>query len=202
MIKPTKLIIVFICSVFSHFSYAENMLVDANMFYTIPDAGGTDNFHTGKILSVNFNYYVFPWLAITSGLYTSEEISDNVTTDIVGTYQASIETRGFTLGLRPEYVFSKRNKVYARAGLLFYKTDITVEEYFEPGLPTGSSSDSTDGSGFLLALGWSHSFTEKVSFQLEFKSLQQKNLFDGKTTADNVFDITYSGFSLGLGYAF
>jgi len=202
MTRPFKIIITFCCLVFPHFSYAENILVDANIFYTIPDAGGTDNFHTGKILSVNINYYALPWLAITSGLYLSEKISDNTKTDIVGTYQASIETRGFTLGLRPEYLFSKRNKIYARAGILFYKTDITVEEYFEPGLPSGSSSDSTDGNGILLALGWSHSFTEKVSFQLELKNLQQQNLFNGKTTANNVFNINYNGFSLGLAYAF
>jgi len=181
---------------------AKNMLVDVNMFYAIPDAGGSDDFHTGKLFSLNYNYYALPWLAISTGLYLSEEIADTPRTDIVGTYQASIQTQGFTFGLRPEYAFSKRNKVYGRGGFLFYKTDLQVEEYFAPGLPSGSNTDSTDGFGYFIALGWSHSFTEKVSFQLEIKNHQQLDLFDGKTTAENVFDINLSGFSFGLGYAF
>jgi len=178
------------------------MLIDANVFYTAPDAGGSDDFHTGKILSVNYNYYALPWLAVTSGLFASEEIADNTRTDIVGTYKASIETHGFTLGLRPEYLFSKRNKIYGRAGFLLYKTSLKVEEYFAPGLPSGSNTDSTDGNGYFISLGWAHSFTKKVSFQLELKTLRQLDLFDGKTSAENVFNMNYTGFSLGLAYAF
>jgi len=205
--KPHKIFstLIFLISsgcIFSTVANAENMLVDANILYTIPDAGGSDNFHTGKILSLNYNYYALPWLAVTSGLFLSEEIADNPSTDIVGTFQARIETSGFTVGLRPEYAFSKRNKIYGRAGILVYKTKLTVDEYFAPGLISGSTSDTANGNGFIIALGWAHSFTQKVSLQIELKTQQQLDLFDGKTSADNVFDISYSGFSLGLGYAF
>lgn len=182
-------------------SYAENRLIDGNIFYTIPQTGGTDDFHTGKIANVNYNYYFKPWLAVTGGLFFSEEILDNVREDINSTYQSSLETRGLTLGLRPEYKFSDRNKVYARAGILYYDTTLRVSELFEPGI-SNSSTQSTSGNGFFIGAGWAHSFTQKVTFQLEIASHKQLKLFDGKTSSEQVFDLTTSGFSIGLGYAF
>jgi len=197
-----KITIILIFIFFSNFIYANNTLLDGNFFYTIPDASSTDDFHTGKIVTLNYNYYYLPWLALTSGLFISEEIFDEVKRDIVGTYQASIETQGFTLGLRPEYKFSKRNKAYMRAGFLLYKTKLKVAEYFEPGLTTGESRQSTDGNGYFLTLGWAHSFSEKVSFQLELNTQKQLALFSDMTNAANVFDLDYTGFSIGIGYAF
>lgn len=185
-----------------NYLHAENMLVDGNIFYTIPDAGGSDKFHTGKVATVNFNYYYRPWLALSAGIFISEEIFDNSRTDIVGTYQASAETQGITIGLRPEYQFSKRNGIYARTGFLFYNTKISVSEFFEPGLPSGTVSDNTDGNGYYLAAGWKHAFTNTVSFQLELAVQKQLDLFKGKADPDSVFDLSYPGFSLGLGYAF
>ncbi|MGB5457877.1 MAG: hypothetical protein WBO18_18160, partial [Gammaproteobacteria bacterium] len=32
-------------------------LVDASLLYATLDAGGNDNFHTGKMLSINYSYY-------------------------------------------------------------------------------------------------------------------------------------------------
>ncbi|RDH82894.1 MAG: hypothetical protein DIZ80_11540 [endosymbiont of Galathealinum brachiosum] len=202
MLNLLKFIFVITCLLLSKMSYAEDMFVDTNILYTIPDAGGSDDFHTGKIIHINYNYYYLPWLAVTSGAFFSEEIFDEPRTDIVGTYQASVKTYGVTIGLRPEYTFSKRNKIYGKAGILLYDTKLNVQEFFEAGSPGGTSSDSTDGDGYFLAIGWAHSFTDKVSFQLELNSQVQLDLFDGETSADNVFDLTNSGFSVGLAYAF
>jgi len=202
MFKLLSLTIVLFCMLFSNTAFSTGKFIDGNVFYNIPDAGGSDDFHTGKILTVNYNYYYLPWLALTTGLFFSEEIFDEVKTDIVGTYQASIETRGFTLGLRPEYNLSKRNKIYARTGILLYKTKLIVDEFFEPGLPSGSTSETADGNGYFIGMGWQHSFTDKVSFQLELNKQKQLDLFDGKTNLDRVFDLNYTGFSIGLGYAF
>jgi outer membrane protein with beta-barrel domain len=203
MFKLLKFITLLICITHSiSLRAADNMFIDVNALYTIPDAGGSDKFHTGKIVNANFNYYSLPWLALTSGFFYSEEIFDNTRTDIVGTYQASIKTQGVTLGLRPEYAFSERNKVFVRVGILFYQTTLTVNEFFAPGLPTGSPTNKTDGNGYLFSLGWAHNFTNQVSFQLELYNQTQTDLFDGKTSADNVFNINYTGFSLGLAYGF
>jgi len=202
MLKLIFISIILYSSLHSNVSHSKDMLIDGNIFYTVPDAGGTDDFHTGKILSFNYSYYYRSWLAFTAGIFFSEEIYDEIQTDIVGTYQASIETRGLKLGIRPEYSLSKQNKIYARLGIISYKTKLIIDEYFEPGLPTGSSDDTATGNGYLIGFGWQHSFTDKVSFQLELKNQKQLDLFDGKTTPDRVFDFSYTGFSIGLGYAF
>jgi len=202
MFKNLNISIILFFTLLPNASYSENMLVDGNIFYTVPETGGTDNFHTGKILTVNYNYYYQPWFALTAGLFFSEEIYDKTQTDIVGTYQASIETRGLSLGIRPEYHLSEQNKIYGRLGIISYKTKLIIDEYFEPGLPTGSSDKDTSGNGYFIGIGWQHSFTKKISFQLELKNQKQLDLFDGETSADRVFDFSYTGFSIGLGYAF
>ncbi len=202
MRKLLTIIITLVYLPFSNLSFAQNMLFDGNILSAIPDAGGSDDFRTGKIVQLNYNYYVYPWLALTSGLFYSETILDSIKEDIVGTYQASIETSGITLGIRPQHKFSDRNKVYGRVGLLLYDTKLSVEEYFEPGLPTGTNTDSTNGYGYFIGLGWAHSFTPKISFQLELQTQNQLDLFDGKTNADNVFDLKLTGFSIGMAYAF
>jgi len=181
-------------------SNADNMLVDANVLYSVPDAGGSDNFRTGKLLSVNYNYYFKSWLAATTGIFISEEIKANPITDVVGVYQTKIDTWGITFGVRPEYVISMRNKIYGRAGLLFYKTKLTVDEYFAPGLEAGSRSSIADGNGYFFALAWAHTFNKRLSFQLEFSSMTQLDLFKGKTTRS--FDLKYTGFNIGMAYAF
>ncbi len=182
--------------------HADKMLVDANILYAMPDAGGSDDFNLGKIASINYNYYYRPWLALTAGAFISDEIIDAPKTDIVGTYQTFIETYGLTLGMRPEHVFSERNKIYARAGVLYYDTTLSVEEYFEAGVPAGTTSSKTNGYGYFIAAAWSHSFTKSVSFQLELSQQKQLSLFEGKTTASNVFDLSFTGISIGVGYAF
>lgn len=202
MFKIVKITVLLSCIIFSNAAYSKSKLVDANVLYTIPDTGGTDDFHTGKVVTLNYNYYYLPWLALTTGLFFSEELFDEVQTDIVGTYQASIETRGLSFGLRPEYNLSVQNKIYARTGILLYKTKLIVDEFFEAGLPTGSTNSTTDGNGYFIGIGWQHSFTDKVSFQLELNNQRQLDLFDGKTSPDRVLDVNYTGFSIGLGYAF
>jgi len=200
MFNPLRILVAVMCLQIAFICHAEKSLVDANILFAVPDAGGNDDFHTGNIVSINYNYNFLPWLGIYTGVYLSEEIYDDPKKDIVGTFQSHVETRGLTLGVRPEYVFSKRNKIYARVGVLFYKTELTVEEFFATGLPSGSTSGRTDGFGYLTALAWSHTLTEKASFQLELGNMVQLELFEGETS--NSFDMSYSGFSLGMSFVF
>ncbi len=187
---------------FTSACYADDMLVDANLMFVIPDAGGSDNFNVGKIFTVNYNYYSYPWLALTVGAFASDQLIDKPKIDIVGTYQSFIDTYGFTLGLRPEHLFSKRNKIYARVGILFYNTTVSVDEYFEYGLPTGTSSSDTSGNGYFISAAWAHTFGNNISFQLELSRQKQLKLFDGKAAADQVFDLGLTGIGFGLAYAF
>ncbi len=181
-------------------SFAENMLVDVNVMFSIPDAGGDDDFHTGKTLFVNYNYYFKPWLIATGGLFISEKISTNPKSTVTATEQQTIESKGITFGLRSEYEFSKRNKIYGRLGLLLYTSKLTNDEYFSPGIPVATTSASTDGYGYYVAMAWAHSFTQKVSMQLELLTMAQLDLFKGKSKFP--FDLKNTGMNIGVGYAF
>jgi hypothetical protein len=174
-------------------------LVDANLLYTTLDAGGNDNFHTGKVITINYNYYFNRWLAATAGLLLTEEIREKPQTDIAGDYRGIIETQAITLGIRPEYAFSVRNKVYARAGVLFYQTELQVEQYFGEGMPNGTTAADTDGFGYMVAVGWAHNFTRRFSLQIELDYMVQTDLFD---ESPNSFDLTSSSGGFGFAYAF
>ncbi|MFV2061603.1 MAG: outer membrane protein [Gammaproteobacteria bacterium] len=179
---------------------ADKMLIDVNLLFSVPDAGGNDNFHTGKTLLVNYNYYFKSWLIVTGGVFVSEKISTNPASDVVSIHQETIQSRGITFGVRSEHKFSKRNKIYGRLGLLYYASKLTVDEYFDSGIPVGSVSDTTDGYGYYAAMAWAHSFTRQVSLQLELYTMAQLDLFKDKSTTP--FDLKNTGISIGVGYAF
>ena len=174
-------------------------LVDANLLYVVPDAGGNDDFHTGKMLVIGYSYYFKPWLAATASLLLTEEIPEKPQTDVAGDYRGIIETQAIILGIRPEYAFSARNKVYARAGVLAYQTELQVEQYFASGLPNGTTSDDTNGFGYMVAAGWAHNFTQRFSLQVELNYMVQTDLFD---ESPDSFDLTSSGGGFGFAYAF
>lgn len=206
MLKQIKLFFTLLCFIqafwYVGISSAENMLIDANILYAIPspDVDADTDFHTGKILNLNFNYYTYPWLALTAGVYTSEEIFEDISADNVGRYQTSLEMSGLTLAVRPEHKFSERNKVYGRLGILFYKTTLNVGEYFEPGRPSGVKGKTANGNGYLFSVGWAHNFTQKVSFQMELYNQTQLDLFSDSSKKG--FNLNNTGFTLGQGYAF
>ena len=70
-------------------AHSENMQLDANLLLTGFDAGGNDDFHSGRAINVNYSYYLKDWLAADAGLMISSKTLDENQTDIVGTYRAS-----------------------------------------------------------------------------------------------------------------
>lgn len=178
---------------------ARKQLIDANLLYATLDAGGNDNFHTGKMLSINYSYYFKTWLAATAGLLLTEEIPEKPQTDVAGDYRGIIETQAIILSIRPEHAFSVRNKVYGRAGVLVYQTELQVEQYFGTGLPNGTTSADTDGYGYMVAAGWAHNFTRRFSLQVELNYMVQSDLFE---ESPNAFDLTSSSGGFGFAYAF
>ena len=178
---------------------AKKHLVDASLMFATLDAGGSDNFHTGRMLQINYNYYFTSWLAASAGVIATEEIAEEPQQDIAGEFRGIIQTNALVLGLRPEYVFSDRNRVYARTSVLAYFSELQVEEFFGSGLPNGITSHTTDGYGYLLGFGWAHSFTRRISMQLELSHMAQLDLFDESSRS---FDLKSNSFGLGIGYAF
>ena len=189
----------FLLCLFTTASEADNHLVDANLMYPTLDAGGNDDFHTGKMLQINYNYYFKPWLAVSAGVIVTEEIAEKPQQDAAGLFRGIIQTDALVIGLRPEYASSDRNKVYARTSVLAYHSTLQVEQFFGSGLPNGITSDSTDGYGYLVGFGWAHSFTKRISMQLEISHMAQLDLFDSSPRS---FDLKSNSFGLGIGYAF
>ena len=129
----------------------------------------------------------------------TEEIPEKQQTDFGGDYRGIIETQAIVLGVRPEYAFSARNKVYGRIGMLAYQTELQVEQYFGTGKPNGTTSLDTDGFGYMVAAGWAHNFTRRFSLQFELNYMMQSNLFE---ESPNAFDLTSSSGGFGIAYAF
>ena len=158
---------------------AKKHLVDASLMFATLDAGGSDNFHTGRMLQINYNYYFTSWLAASAGVIATEEIAEEPQQDIAGEFRGIIQTNALVLGLRPEYVFSDRNRVYARTSVLAYFSELQVEEFFGSGLPNGITSHPTDGYGYLLGFGWADA--ENGNFEralVPWMALRNRDLLD------------------------
>ena len=179
---------------------AKNMQVDVNGSITFLDAGGNDDLESGRTLTVFFDYSLKPWLALDAGLLVSDKAQDEIRTDIVGTYQASIGTRMLLLGVKPRYRFDGPFEIYGRVGLTYWRTEIEVEEYFNDVIPGGIATDSDTGYGYYLNFGALHNITQQVSVQLELSYMQQLDVFKDKSSYP--FDLTINSIGIGIGYRF
>ncbi len=181
-------------------SHIKSMQLDVNLLLTAMDAGGNDEFKSGKAVAVHYNYYFTNWLAADIGLITTEKTLDESRKDIVGDYRASIQTSSILLGLKPRYKFFAPYEVYSRFGLLYWSTELEVEEYFSESIPGGKVSATDKGSGYYASIGGSHYITENVIVQLELRHMKQLDIFEGQSSFP--FDLTINALSVGVGYRF
>ena len=177
-----------------------NKQLDVNLGWTSLDAGGNDNFKSGKSLAVHFDYFLKHWLAADLGLYVSDKTLEESSQDVVGTYRTSIQSQAILLGLKPRYKFSTPYEVYGRLGLQYWRTELEVEEYFGTGIPEGTSSADDTGYGYYVSIGGGHYVTENVIVQLELRHMEQLDVFEGKSQYP--FDLAINSFSFGVGYRF
>jgi len=180
--------------------HAENMQFDANILLARFDAGGNDNFHSGKAIDVNYNYYLRDWIATDLGFMVSEKILDQSQQDIVGDYRASLQTQAVLLGIKPRYRFEAPYEVYARLGLQYWYTELEVEEYFGEGIPEGKDSATDSGTGYYFSLGGAYYVAENVVVQLEYRRFEQMDVFEGQSAYP--FDLIINALSFGVGYQF
>ena len=181
-------------------AHSENMQLDANLFLTGYDAGGNDEFHSGKAINVNYSYYLKDWLAVDAGLMVSDKALDESQTDIVGTYRASIQTQAILLGVKPRYRFEAPYEVYGRLGLQYWNTELEVEEYFGTGIPEGTDSATDSGTGYYFSLGGAYYVADNIIVQLELRQMKQLDVFEGQSAYP--FDLTINALSFGVGYQF
>ena len=181
-------------------AHGDNMQLDVNLLRTILDAGGNDDFKSGNGLVVNYNYDLKQWLATDIGLFLSDKTLDQSRKDVVGDYRASIQTQSLMFGVKPFRRFSAPYEIFGRLGLLLWRTELEVDEYFAPGIPGGSTSAKDNGLGYYISLGGAHYITDKILVQLEIRHMKQQDVFEGKTAFP--FDLEINAFSLGVGYRF
>lgn len=179
---------------------AEDMQLDLSLHNIGLDAGGSDDFKRGQALSLNYNYLLTSWLALDSGIFISNKVQDEKKADLAGTLRASLATRSLSLGLKPQYRFSSPFQLYAKLGLLYWQTEVEVEEYFNEEIPPGTDSADDDGWGYYAGIGAGYFITETITLQLEFNRQFQPDIFKGKS--DFPFDLEISTFALGAGFRF
>lgn len=179
---------------------AENMQLDVNLGWTSLDAGGNDEFKSGKALAVHYNYFLKDWLAADVGLYFSDKTREQNRQDVVGDFRTLIQTQAILLGLKPRYRFDNPYEVYGRLGLQYWHTELEVEEYFGPGIPEGKTSATDTGYGYYASIGGGYYVTEKVLIQIELRHMTQLDVFESKSQYP--FDLAILLFSFGVGYRF
>lgn len=181
-------------------AHAENMQLDANLLVTGFDAGGNDDFKSGRALAVHYSYYLKDWIAADAGLLVTDKALDESRRDIVGDYRASLQTTSILLGIKPRYKFSTPYEVYGRLGMQYWQTELEVEEYFNDSTPEGSSSLTDTGYGYYASLGGAYYVTENVVLQLELSRFTQLDVFAGESNYP--FDLAITALSFGVGYRF
>lgn len=179
---------------------AENMQLDVNLGWTSLDAGGNDEFKSGKALAVHYDYFLKPWLAADIGLYLSSKTQEQSREDIVGDYRTSITSQAILLGIKPRYRFESPYEVFSRLGLQYWRTELEVEEYFDTGIPGGTISAKDTGYGYYASIGGAYYATENVLLQLELRYMKQLDVFEGESQYP--FDLAITSFSFGVGYRF
>ena len=179
---------------------AENMQLDVNLGWTSLDAGGNDEFKSGKALAVHYDYFLKPWLAADTGLYLSDKTLEQSREDIVGNYRTSVQSQAILLGVKPRYRLENPYEVFGRLGLQYWRTELEVEEYFGPGIPGGTDSAKDTGFGYYASIGGAYYATENVLVQIELRYMEQRDVFEGESQYP--FDLAIRSLSFGIGYRF
>ena len=179
---------------------ARNSQLDVNLMLTATDAGGNDDFKSGRTLTAHYNWFLRDWLAVDAGLVVSDKTLEESREDVVGDFRTSYQTQAILLGLKPRHRFATPYEVYGRLGLQFWQTELEVEEYFGTGIPEGADSADDTGLGYYASIGGAYYVTEQWLVQLEIRHMKQRDVFEGKS--DFPFDLTINSFGLGVGYRF
>jgi opacity protein-like surface antigen len=179
---------------------AEHRELDVNLGWTSLDAGGGDEFKSGKALALHYNYFLKHWLAADIGLYVSDKTLEQSRKDVVGDFRTSIQSQALLFGLKLRHKFSTPYEVYGRLGIQYWRTELEVEEFFGPGIPSGTDSANDTGLGYFVSIGGGYYVTEKIMVLLELRHMTQLDVFEGKSNFP--FDLAINSFSFGLGYRF
>lgn len=179
---------------------AEKMQLDLSLHNTGLDAGGNDDFKRGRAISLNFNYLLTQWLSLETGIFASNKTQDSRKSDIAGDFRANLATRTLALGLKPQYNFSSPFQLYARLGILYWETEIEIEEYFNEDTQGGIDSAEDSGQGYYAGIGAAYFITEAITLHFEYNRQQHLDLFDSRSNYP--LDLEISSIAIGAGFHF
>ncbi|PIE40857.1 MAG: hypothetical protein CSA49_06375 [Gammaproteobacteria bacterium] len=176
-----------------------NKIVDtlgASVAIVSNDAGKGSDFDT----ALRFNGYVqkqvSPNLSVQFGLSQSTDAEDS-NEDNTGKYKLSISHSDVFGGLKfvanPEDDFS----LFARGGLMYYYSQIKLEESFFGLKDAGIDKEIEEGTGFYLGGGVAFDLAPDMQCELEVTYLQRNDYFDKSPRS---FDFKETGITLGVVY--
>ena len=87
---PRQRLFILLVSWMSFVADADNMQLDGNLLLTGMDAGSSDNFKSGRAITLHYNYYFNNWLAADAGLLLIRQ-------------NAGGKQRGYRWGLSHQY---------------------------------------------------------------------------------------------------
>ncbi|RLT98646.1 outer membrane protein [Ketobacter sp.] len=131
-----------------------------------------------------------------SGIFDSQT---DTLEDNTGSYQLSINSWDFLLGIQYRHWFAEQLAGYVRLGALVYNMEIELDEAFYDLKPAGSDSASDNGFGFYGAVGVTYQLNPGWSMSSE---LLFKRRLDFLGDSSKPFDVDSTGFSIGLRHSF
>ena len=151
-------------------------------------------------VDINAGYYFNRWIAVEGGAYAASSAITTPASDIVSSYQVTIDSDGLTLGFKPTWRINKQHELALRIGVFYWRSELTVEESFGGDVTPGTSTDSDSGLGTYMHIAWHYWFNQHWAFNTQLSSYQQNDLF--KDDSNKSFGLTSKALSLGGVYKF
>ncbi|MCK5881947.1 MAG: hypothetical protein KAG18_08725, partial [Sinobacterium sp.] len=72
-------------------------------------------------VDINAGYYFNRWIAVEGGAYAASSAITTPASDIVSSYQVTIDSDGLTLGFKPTWRINKQHELALRIGVFYWR---------------------------------------------------------------------------------
>lgn len=152
------------------------------------DASARFNVFAEKKLSENFSFQA--GLSQTTDAEHSDE-------DNTGEYKLSIRSSDVFAGAKITFNPQNKLEVFARGGVLYYYSQVELEESFFGLKESGTDEEVEEGTGFYFGGGAALAVSRTLQLQLEVSHLQRSEYFED---ASRSFDFKEIGVTFGVAY--
>lgn len=131
---------------------------------------------------------VIPNLSAELGISQTNKATDEGV-DNTGRYKLAISGNDLFGGIRFDANALGGSGFFARAGLLYYKSEIEFSESFFGLKPKGSLTDVEEGTGFYLGAGFKFNLGNQLSNSIGLQYLSRQDFFSGSPRAFDMEEI-------------